>query len=68
LNQLIDLDEILQGGDAIAGDVDARTYNPIASTTLKWLRFKVVRWMQYLHHSALLNNGLGLFSIDGFPW
>jgi hypothetical protein len=44
------------------------TFNPLASTTLKWLRFKVVRWMQYLHHSALLNNGLGLFSIVWFPW
>jgi hypothetical protein len=27
-----------------------------------------VRWMHYLHHLALLNNGLGLFSIVGFPW
>jgi hypothetical protein len=27
-----------------------------------------VRWMQYLHHSALLNSVLGLFSIVGFPW
>jgi hypothetical protein len=24
--------------------------------------------MQYLNHSALLNNELGLFSIVGFPW
>jgi hypothetical protein len=27
-----------------------------------------MRWMQYLHHSALFNNGLELFSIVGFPW
>jgi hypothetical protein len=24
--------------------------------------------MHYLHHSALLNSGLGLFGIVGFPW
>jgi hypothetical protein len=41
------------------------TLYPIASTTLKWLMFKVVRWIQNLHYSALLNNGLGLFSIVG---
>jgi hypothetical protein len=29
---------------------------------------KLLRWMHYLHHSALLNNGLGLFSIVGFTW
>jgi hypothetical protein len=34
LNRLIDLDEILKGDDAIAGDLDT-TVDPIASTTLK---------------------------------
>jgi len=43
-------------------------FNPIASTILKWLRFKVVRWVHYLHHSALLKSGLELYSIVGFPW
>jgi hypothetical protein len=62
------LDEILQGRDAIAEDVNATTFNPIASTILKRLRFKFLRLMHYLHHSALLDNGLGLFSIVGFPW
>jgi hypothetical protein len=60
------LDEILYGGDVIAGDLDVPTFSPVASTTLKWLRFKFERWRQYLHLSALLNNGLGLFSIVGF--
>jgi hypothetical protein len=60
------LDEVLDGGDAIFENLHATT-NPTASTILKWLRFKVVRLMQYLQHSALLNNGLGLFSIVGFP-
>jgi hypothetical protein len=56
---LIGLDEILHGGVAIAEDLDVTSFNSIASDILKWLKFKVVRWMQYLHHSALLNNGLG---------
>jgi hypothetical protein len=43
-------------------------FNLITSTTLKWLRLKLMGWMHYLHHSAFLNNGLGLFSIVGFPW
>jgi hypothetical protein len=42
------------------------TVDPIASTTLKWLRFKRVRCTQYLHHSAFINNGLVLFGITGF--
>jgi hypothetical protein len=44
------------------------TFNPIASTILKWLRFKFVRWMHCVHYSALLKNGLGLFNIVRFPW
>jgi hypothetical protein len=44
------------------GDLNAVIFNSIASNILKWLRFKV-RWMHYLHHSALLNCALGLFSI-----
>jgi hypothetical protein len=32
------LDEILYGGDAVAGDVNATAFNPVASTSLKWLR------------------------------
>jgi hypothetical protein len=46
---LTDLDELLYGVDAIAGDLGATTFNPIASTILKWLRFKVLRWM---HHAS----------------
>jgi hypothetical protein len=65
LNQLVDLNE-MYGDDAIAGDVDALTFNPIASTILKWLQFKVVGWMHYLHHSAMLSSGMRLFSIVGF--
>jgi hypothetical protein len=67
LNRLEHLDEILYGGDGIMRDLDVITCNPIASTILKWLRFKFVT-MHYLHYSALLNNCLVLFSIVSFPW
>jgi hypothetical protein len=43
---LVELDEILYGSDAIVGDLNAITFNPIPSTILKWLRFRIVRWMQ----------------------
>jgi hypothetical protein len=43
-------------------------FSSIGLTTLKWLKFKFVKWMHYLHHSAMLNNGLELFSIVGLPW
>jgi hypothetical protein len=43
-------------------------FNPIFLAILKWLRFKLLRWMHYLHHLALLSNGLGLFSIFWYPW
>jgi hypothetical protein len=60
--------EIWYAGDAIEGDLNMTVFNPIAATILKLLRFKIIRWMHYLHHLALLNSRLGLFSIVGFPW
>jgi len=41
---LVDFHEIWYGGNAIQGDLDAVIFNPISSTILKWLRFKVVSW------------------------
>jgi hypothetical protein len=67
LNRLVELCEILYGGD-IVWDRDEITFNPIASTILKWFVLQFVWWIHYLHHSALLSNGLGLFSVFGFPW
>jgi hypothetical protein len=66
LNQFIDFNEISFGGNAI--EWDAITSNPIVLTILKWFRFKTMRWMQYLHHSALFDYGLGFMGIVGFPW
>jgi hypothetical protein len=68
VNWLIDLDEILIGDDAVIGGRNVMTFNQIASTFLKLLGFKFVKWMHCLHHSALLDNELGLFGIAGFPW
>jgi hypothetical protein len=45
LNRFLDFHEIWYGGDAIQGDLDAVIFNPIASTILKFFRFKVVSWM-----------------------
>jgi hypothetical protein len=42
LNRLIDFHDIWYEGNAIQGDIDAIIFNPISSTILKWLRFKVV--------------------------
>jgi hypothetical protein len=39
LNHVVDY-EVWEGGDAIQGDLDAIIFNPIASTLLKFLRFK----------------------------
>jgi hypothetical protein len=36
--------DIWYGGNAIQVDPDAIFFNPIASTILKWLKFKVVSW------------------------
>jgi hypothetical protein len=50
---LVDSDELVYVAGAIERDLFAVTFNPIASTFLKWLRFKVVRRKRYLHSSVL---------------
>jgi tryptophan 2,3-dioxygenase len=49
LNRLVDLDEILYGGDGIEDDHDYILFNAVASTIPKWLTFKVLRWVQILN-------------------
>jgi hypothetical protein len=63
----VHLYEILYEGGAIIGDLDIKTFNPIASNILEWLRFKFVKWMHYLQYSDQPNNAFGVFSIVGFP-
>jgi hypothetical protein len=41
---LVDFHEIWYGGNVIEGDLDAIIFNPISSTILKQLRFRVVSW------------------------
>jgi hypothetical protein len=36
LNQLVDFHEIWWAGDAIQGDLNVITFNPITSNILKW--------------------------------
>jgi hypothetical protein len=61
LNRLVDFHEIWHEGNVIQVALDAIIFNPISSTILKWLRFKVVSW-GHDFHSALHSNGLGLFN------
>jgi hypothetical protein len=42
LNRLVDLDEILYGGDDIEGDVDYILFNDVASTIPKLRTFKLL--------------------------
>jgi hypothetical protein len=49
LNCLVDLGEILYGGDGIEGDLDSILLNSVASTTSKWWTFKLLRWAQNLN-------------------
>jgi hypothetical protein len=37
---LVDYHEIWYGGNVIQGDLNAIIFSPLASTLLKWLRFK----------------------------
>jgi hypothetical protein len=46
---MVDLDDILYGGDDIEGDLDFKLFNVIASTTPKWWTFKLLRWVQLLN-------------------
>jgi hypothetical protein len=46
------------GGHTIEGGLDTLIFNPIPLTVLKWRRFKLLRWVQNLHHAALNYQGL----------
>jgi hypothetical protein len=48
LNWLVDLDDILYGGDGIEANLDSITLNPVASTLSKWQTFKLLSWAQFL--------------------
>jgi hypothetical protein len=46
---LVDLDEILYGGDDIEDDLDSMLFNPVASTISKWRTFELLRRAQLLN-------------------
>jgi hypothetical protein len=46
---VVDLDEILYGGDDIEDDLDSILFSPVASTISKWWTFKLLRWAQLLN-------------------
>jgi hypothetical protein len=49
LSRLVDLDEILYGGDGIEYYLDYILFNPVASTVPKWRTFKLLWWVQLLN-------------------
>jgi hypothetical protein len=58
LNRLVDLDEILYGGDGIKDDHDYILFNAVASTIPKWPTFKFLRWVQILNRLVDLDKML----------
>jgi hypothetical protein len=44
LNGLVDFHDVWYGGNVIHVDLDTIIFNPISSTILKWLWFKVISW------------------------
>jgi hypothetical protein len=64
LNRLVDLDEILYGGDDIEDNLDSILLNPVASTISKWRTFKVLWWAQLLNRlvdlDEILYGGYGI--------
>jgi hypothetical protein len=61
-NQLIGFHEIWFAGNAIQGDSDAVIFKSMASTILKWLRLKFVRWVM------LARQWFGIVCIVALPW
>jgi hypothetical protein len=45
----MDLYDVLYVGDGIEYYVDYILFNPVASTILKWRKFKLLRWVQLLN-------------------
>jgi hypothetical protein len=61
-NRLVDLDEILYGGDDIEYYLDYILFKPVASTIPKFRTFKLLRWMQN-HNSTSCFYGCETWSL-----
>jgi hypothetical protein len=46
LNQEVDFEEILYGGDAVEDDFEGTSFNAVASTVINYRTFKLLRWKQ----------------------
>jgi hypothetical protein len=62
----VDLDEILYGGDDIEHDLYFILFNAVASTTPKWEKFKILRWVQLLNRLVDLDESL--YGSDGIKY
>jgi hypothetical protein len=47
LNWLVDLDEILYGGDDVEDDIVSILLNLVTTTIPKWRMFKLLRWCKF---------------------
>jgi hypothetical protein len=63
---MVDLDEILYGGDDIEANLDSITLNPVASTLSKWQTFKLLSWAQFL--KCLVDIDQILYGGDGIEY
>jgi hypothetical protein len=50
LNRLVDVGEILYGGDDIESNSESILFNPVASIIPKWRTFILLRWVQLLQN------------------
>jgi hypothetical protein len=66
LNRLVDLDEVLYGGNGIEYYLDYIVFNPVASTIQKWRTFKLVRCVLLLNRLEDLDEVL--YGGDGIEY
>jgi hypothetical protein len=71
---MVDLDEILYGGDVIQDDLDSILFSVIASTFPKWRTFKLLRWVQLLNRLVELDeilyggDGIEYYLLQAYVW
>jgi hypothetical protein len=64
LNTLVDLDNILYGGDGIEYHLGYILFNPVASTIPKWRTYIFLRWVELFNRLVDLSEILyGVFTL-----
>jgi hypothetical protein len=66
VNRLVDLDEMMYGGDDIKYYFDHIQFNPVASIIPKFRMFELLRWVQLLNRLVDLDEIL--YGGDGFEY